>query len=123
MKSQSMKHYAGLPSRVRVGNLWFNVELVSCDAAAVADSFFGASSAIRENILIRAGQSPGNLADSFIHEVMHCILSLCRAHDGGKREDEEEFHVTHLAHGICRFWQDNPKIAAWWARTNAMELA
>ncbi|MEZ2310763.1 hypothetical protein AB6809_29385 [Paraburkholderia sp. RCC_158] len=118
-----MKHYDGLPKRVRVGNLWFDIELVSAEVGDATGGFYGASSGIRENILIREEQSPGNLADTFIHEVMHCILTLCEADDGSDRKDEEEFHVTHLAHGLCRFWQDNPKVMIWWSHVNSMELA
>ncbi|HDR9086374.1 TPA: hypothetical protein QDB10_002265 [Burkholderia vietnamiensis] len=113
-------HYGGIPARVKIGNLWFTFELVS-ENAGKAGQFFGCTSTGTQNVLIARGQSPSNLADTFLHEVMHCILWLCKTQEDEKHADEEEFHVTHLAHGLCKFWQDNPQAAIWWATINSME--
>ncbi|MGN8188675.1 hypothetical protein ACTJLD_22065 [Burkholderia sp. 22088] len=123
MKAHSTdKHYRGMPTRIRIGNVWFTLKLIDEDAG-VAGGFFGAAAPSRQTVLIAGGQSPANLADTFIHEVLHCILWLCKTQRDEKHDDEEEFYVTHLAHGLCRFWQDNPQAAAWWARVNSMEVA
>lgn len=116
-----MKHYRGIPQFVRVGNYQFEVRVIDQDAAD-AGGFFGVTSPTDQLILIGDGQTAQCLADTFIHEVLHAICWLARIGfaNKDKNNDEEDF-VTHIAQGLCRFWQDNPEAAKWWARVNASQ--
>lgn len=115
-------HYRGIPKNVKIGNFYFEVQVIDKDHADAA-GFLGSTCPPEQRILVGAGQTPQNLADTFIHEVMH---GMCWTREIGDRSEHkigEEDYVTHLAHAVCQFWQDNPEAVKWWARVNAMEPA
>ena len=108
--------YRGIPKTVRVGCYMFRVEVAEFEDAE-ADGTFGHMNPISQKIRLRPGMTAQNLANTFIHEVLHGIyFYLGVAEDNG----EEEF-VTKGANGLCAFWQDNPKAVAWWARLLKLE--
>lgn len=103
--------YKNMPKTVRIGCYLFRVEIHEFEDAE-ADGVFGHMNPISQKIRLRPGMTPQNLANTFIHEVMHGIYFYL-APDRDASDAEEEF-VTKGANGLCAFWQDNPKATAWW---------
>ncbi|MCY1363934.1 hypothetical protein D9M69_507170 [compost metagenome] len=98
--------YKTLPKRVRVGRYWFDVEVIP----PFEGSEFGHMNIGSQMIRVCEGQRPENLANTFIHEVIHAIHWA----NGllGEKSDEEDYTVA-AANGLCAFWQDNPEAVAW----------
>ncbi|MFM0095655.1 hypothetical protein PQQ87_08580 [Paraburkholderia nemoris] len=114
-----MKHYKGMPKHVKIGNFYFDVQVIEKDTAD-AGRFLGSTRPSEQRILIGAGQKPQNLADTFIHEVLHGMCWVAEIGNRDQSKSDEEDFVSHLAHGLCQFWQDNPEAVKWWVRVNAM---
>lgn len=111
-------HYKGIPKTVRVGCYMFRVEVREFEDHE-AEGTFGHMNPINQKIALRPGMTPQNLANTFIHEVLHAIyfyLSPDR-----QAEDTEEEFVTKGANGLVAFWQDNPKTVAWWQKILKLE--
>lgn len=104
-------HYKGVPKRVRVGCYWFKVEVGESDDHE-AESSFGHMNPISQKIRLRPGMTPQNLANTFIHEVLHAIYFYIGVSE--MAEDQEEEFVTKGANGLCTFTQDNPAAMHWW---------
>lgn len=67
----------------------------------------------KSKIEIATGQTPLNVKDTVLHEIMHAIL-VKQGHIGGCFEDEtEEKYVNALSTGIVGVLQDNPELAEW----------
>lgn len=115
--------YRGIPKTVRVGCFVFRIEVREFEDHE-AEGTFGHMNPISQKICLRPGMSSQNLADTFIHEILHAIFWF---HEAGRftgdvaMSDAEEEFVTKGAHGLCQFWQDNPKAVAWWAKLLKME--
>lgn len=105
--------YAGIPKHVRIGCYLFRIEVVEFEDAE-ADMAFGHMNPISQKIRLRPGMTAQNLANTFVHEVLHGIhwFHSC----GESPENTEEEYTTKGANGLCAFWQDNPKAVAWWAK-------
>lgn len=115
--------YKGMPKSVRIGCYLFRIEIHEFEDAE-ADGIFGHMNPISQKIRIRPGMTAQNLANTFIHEVIHGITWFhgAGAMTEGYSETEEDF-VTKIANGLCSFWQDNPKATAWWSRILKLEEA
>jgi len=50
---------------------------------------------------------PRELADTLIHEILHCI---CHSYIPDVQRADEEEVVTMLAHGLTQVLRDNPKV-------------
>jgi hypothetical protein len=115
-------HYRGMPQTVRIGCYVFRIECSEFEDSE-AEGTFGHMNPISQKIRMRPGMTPQNLANTFIHEVMHGIywfqscgqFSFGAGGTSSQRDIEEEF-VTKGANGLCAFWQDNPRAVNWWAR-------
>ena len=105
--------YETMPKEVRVGYLFFKIE-VRDNEDHEAEGTFGHMNVISQKIRIKPDMNPQNLANTFIHEVMHAINMNMGVL--GKEGDEEMF-VEMMANGICMFWQDNPEACEWWEKT------
>jgi len=105
------QHYKNVPKTVRIGCYQFRVEVHEFEDAE-ADGAFGHMNPINQKIRLRPGMTPQNLANTFIHEVLHGIhwWHCC----GESPDDPEEEYTTKGANGLCAFWQDNPNAVAWW---------
>jgi len=62
-------------------------------------------------ITIAAELRGRELADTFLHEVLHAIRDTF-GHERAKDEDAVQFHAT----AITTFWSDNPSALRWWAK-------
>ncbi|MFW6855368.1 hypothetical protein ACODYM_29175 [Burkholderia gladioli] len=118
MKQFVQAHYRGIPSHVKVGNFKFTIDLRSRAVGDLAH-MFGACDTQTQVIWLFEGMTPENLADTFIHEVLHAIHWVADLDD---KSDEEAF-TLRTAHGLCQLWQDNPETMKWWTRINGRETA
>lgn len=107
--------YVGMPRAIRIGNFNFLVKLVSVGESQ-ATNRHGLMCPVQQIIEISPGQNAQNLADTFIHEVIHAIHYHFDLLDDNNQEEQI---TTMTAHGLCQVWQDNPKAMAWWAAVNA----
>lgn len=120
-KSPVSDGYASIPKAVRIGCYLFRVEVAEFEDAE-ADMSFGHMNPISQKIRLRPGMTPQNLANTFIHEVLHGIHWYLQAGAGlGDEQDIEEDYTTKGANGLCAFWQDNPKAVAWLAKVLKLE--
>lgn len=120
-KSPVTCHYEGIPKTVRIGSYVFRVEVEEFEDSEAARTF-GHMNPISQKIRVRPGMTPQNLANTFIHEVLHGISWFMAIGTFSLSDDTppgaiEEEYVTKLANGLCSFWQDNPKAAEWWSGT------
>lgn len=104
--------YKGMPKLVRVGCFQFKIEIGDFEDHE-AETSFGHCNVLSQKIRLRPGMSGQNLANTFIHEVLHAIHWF---HDLKDADTEEDF-TTRGANGLVAFWQDNPKAIGWWTRT------
>lgn len=109
--------YAGIPKSIKVGCYKFRIEVLEADDAE-ASAEFGHMNSVNQKIRLRPGMTAQNLADTFIHEVIHAINWLFDSHDG---MSEEQFTLM-AAHGLCSLWQDNPKAMKWWSAVNELGM-
>lgn len=107
--------YKGMPKALKIGNYRFPVVLLE-PGAAQASNAHGSMCPVEQTIRISPGQNPQNLADTFIHEVIHAIHFHFELLGD---ESPEELITTFTAHGLCQLWQDNPMAMAWWASINS----
>lgn len=115
--------YKGMPKSVRIGCYIFRIEIHEFEDAE-AEGTFGHMNPISQKIRLRPGMTPQNLANTFIHEVLHGIhwFHSCGENvETGTARDVEEEYTTKGANGLCAFWQDNPKAVAWWAKVLKLE--
>lgn len=112
--------YRGIPRAVRVGCYVFRIEVREFEDHE-AEGSFGHMNPISQKICLRPGMNAQNLADTFIHEVLHAICWFHEIGSFGTGDDPEEEFVTKIAHGLCQFWQDNPKAVAWWSKLLRLE--
>ena len=101
---------AARPTMVKVLNFDFEVKWVDKDAEDGAQKF-GWCNCNTQIIGISSANKPKQLADTFLHEVMHALNWVLGIKDGVK---EEEI-CQRLSSGICCFWIDNPKTLEWWS--------
>ena len=110
--------YKNIPKTVRIGCYIFRVEVAEFEDHE-AEGSFGHMNPISQKIRLRPGMTSQNLANTFIHEVLHGIhwFHSC----GESPDDVEEEYTNKGANGLCAFWQDNPKAVAWWAKLLKIE--
>lgn len=109
--------YEGIPKKLKIGCYSFRVEVLEADDAE-ADAQFGHMNSVNQKIRVRPGMTAQNLADTFIHEVIHAIHWHANLYNDNT---EEEFTLL-TAHGLCSLWQDNPKAMKWWVDLNAQGM-
>lgn len=110
-------HYRNVPKSVRVGCYLFRIEVAEFEDHE-AEGSFGHMNPISQKIRLRPGMTAQNLANTFIHEVLHAIYFYLRPND----EEGEEAYVTNGANGLCAFWQDNPEAVKWWVNLLKLEI-
>ncbi len=103
--------FKGMPTQVRVGYATVDVELIEDNHADMA-GIAGATMPFRQKIFIRENMTAQQVANTFIHEVIHVIHFVY-----GVDSDCDEETFTNLgANGLCAFAQDNPEAMAWWLK-------
>ena len=102
---------ASMPKTVKVGCFVYDVLVLHADAGDIA-GVMGAQHARVLKIYVREEQPPLQLANTFLHEVLHAIHHQYGLDDG----DDEESFTNLTANGLCAFWMDNPAAVKWWSR-------
>lgn len=106
--------YSRMPKRLKIGCYPFRVELLTPEDAETVGQL-GHMSSLSQTIRLRPGMTRQDLADTFIHEVLHAIHWQADLFDG----NTEESFTLLTAHGLCLLWQDNPQAMKWWADLNS----
>lgn len=97
-----------LPKEVHIGFLTYEVRAMSPDYDRAGQTA-GHTYHMPAEIVVRTSDHPAQVADSFLHEILHGIYHVTGLSD----EDNEERTVTALAHGLIEFIQRNPRAVAW----------
>jgi hypothetical protein len=108
-------HYARMPTSVRIGCHMFKIE-VGDSAQHEEARTFGHVNFTSQKISLRPGMSSQNLANVFLHEVLHALHWWMGAGYDWKTEtknDYEEMFTYWGANALCAFWQDNPDAIQW----------
>lgn len=110
--------FFGMPTKVKVGCFYWNIVTVSDKEADIAN-YWGATQPQHLTISLRQSiTDPTQLANTFIHEVLHAIhyvFGLIAAdQDETCDSPSEEEYTTLGANGLLAFWQDNPEAVKWW---------
>ncbi|MDL2284445.1 hypothetical protein LJC19_04810 [Oxalobacter sp. OttesenSCG-928-P03] len=103
-----------MPKRVKIGHMFFETRAVGGDEAE-SGGYLGSANPAKGVILVRTDSLPTQqIANTFLHEVMHCIHYVYGISPG---EDTctEEYYTTFTTNGLCAFWMDNPKAADWFS--------
>lgn len=99
------------PSKIKVGPFDYTVEFV--DAEWVTEHDLQGRIDYRKRIIsIYANRPDIELADTFLHEVMHALLhhyNRIHLEEPMRNEDIAEW----LSSGLVMVWRDNPDALAW----------
>lgn len=113
--------YRTLPKKVRIGNYWVHIEIGEAGDHET-EGTFGHFNPVSQKIRIRPNLQSQNLANAFIHELIHAMNAFSRAGTNADGWDESEEDFTHkIANGMCTFFQDNRDAAHWWMATNNLD--
>lgn len=109
---------AQMPKHLRIGCFTFTIEVYAPRNLDRGDEF---GYSIFGDRLIGLRQDLGieQMANTFIHEVIHCIhwvYGLITAEN-----PSEEQYTEMTANGLCAFWQDNPVACEWWSHSLEVE--
>ena len=116
MSSSVLSHYKKIPSTVKIGCYSFKVE-VGPSWAFQNSSELGHCNLDECAIRLSPTLSPQQLANTFLHEVIHAIHWVYGLED---TSNEERF-TNETANGLCALWQDNPQTMDWWKSIVNME--
>lgn len=109
-------YYRSMPKAVRVGCFQFKVTMGAIEHDMT--SSFGFMAPSMKLISVAPNMSAQELANTFMHEVIHAIhhvYGLMRHPEDPQPSEEEYTNLT--ANGLCAFFQDNPQACAWWMKT------
>lgn len=99
------------PTLVKVMNHDFEIKWVDGDVESGAQKY-GWCNCNDQVIAVSSRLRSTQIADTFLHEVIHALNWMMEIKDGAK---EEEI-CTRLSSALCCFWRDNPEALTWWSR-------
>lgn len=108
-----------MPRKLRIGAFTFTVELyepVNLDPGHE----FGYVDFGTKTIRLRHDVGFEQLANTFIHEVLHAIHWAYGLM--GFEDVSEENYTVIGANGLCQFFTDNPTACEWWETTLRLEM-
>lgn len=100
---------ATLPDSIRVGYLNYAVETYH-PISATAHAKHGEHSPLEQKIRLHEDQTPQQMANTIIHEVLHAIFYQSGIRNVAPEHIGEELIVDSLSNGLCQVFQDNPKL-------------
>lgn len=101
--------FYGCPRYVHVGSLRIELQVMGADTAMLG-GLLGMAQPDHARIILAEHVHPHVLANTAIHEVIHCIN---RNRNITGHQDEE--HITdQIATGLCDFRVLNPEFFSWW---------
>ena len=95
------------PNKLKVFNLTYSIRFEDQTIQNGSESY-GWCDHETQTIVIMENQTNEAMADTFQHELLHCLFTSIDT-------DDEEQIVSRLATGICTVWAYNPKAFKWWA--------
>ena len=103
MSTNKTTTYLRRPTKVVVLNQTFKVEWVE---AADDHGFVDLNKCV---IQMAKGYPKATTADTFLHELIHCVNHVMDVND----KTTEEQTTTRLATGLCSVWKHNPQVFKW----------
>lgn len=97
-----------LPSTIKVGAFVYSVEEFSPGVADASD-LYGHVNHSTQIIQIDTSKPPERVADTFLHEILHCIYRVWNLPD----ELQEEDYVVATSYGLTTVFRDNPELLPW----------
>lgn len=111
-KAFPSNYHDELPRAVKLGYANFLLEKRSNQFCEKED-MFGDCDVKVSRIRFNVAQSPNELANTIIHEILHALFHT----EGIKVPDSvEERVVNNLANGICKLIKDNPDLMHGWLK-------
>lgn len=110
--------YETMPKKLRIGYSSYVVKVMDKDAAELV-GVCGTSHAIKQVITITEDMVPQQVANTFLHEVIHAIHHMAGLM--GRENPSEEEYTNLTANGLCAFFQDNPEALDWMQMALATE--
>ena len=103
MSTKTTSRYLKRPTKVLVLNQTYKVEWVEFKED------LGTADVDKCIIQIAKGYPKATTADTFLHELIHCINRVMDITDS----TTEEQTTTRLATGLTTVWKHNPKVFEW----------
>lgn len=102
--------YESMPKKVRIGFQSYEIRIMDKDSGDI-NLICGSSHALKQVITITDQMVPQQVANTFLHEVIHAIHHVYGLQH---REDPSEEEYTNLTtNGLSAFIQDNPEAMLW----------
>jgi hypothetical protein len=98
-----------MPTKIKIGYRDFDIEV----AEYIPHHSLGLSNWLGGVITLLRNQKKPELANTFIHEIMHMVRVFARIDDVKPSERSDEFIVAALSNGWCMVLHDNPEFARW----------
>ena len=95
--------------KFRVLHLDYTVEFFGASVSSAANKL-GWHHATEQKICLSSELLPQQMADTFIHELLHALCWVLDIRDGVS----EESLCTRLSTGMCSVQRDNPEWFDWW---------
>lgn len=109
--SEAISVYETMPKKVRIGFSTYEIRIMDRDSGDI-NGICGSSHAIKQVITITDQMAPQQVANTFLHEVIHAVHHMAGLMHREVPASEEEY--TNLtANGLCAFMQDNPEAMLW----------
>jgi hypothetical protein len=101
------------PKTVSVGNRTYSLHLVDDPRTDDGAKVYGYMQSVSCRIVLEKGMPPAKMAETLVHELLHCAL-VDYMFVGMKEEKGEEFYVQVGSVGLTKIFKDNPKLFKWW---------
>jgi|TARA_R100001015_G_C4439647_1_gene33725 hypothetical protein len=100
-----------IPKKVKIS--YANVKITVTDEKNFSDNCYGEYQADHNHIKISKDSSDFDLANTILHELIHCSIWYGGLKDDGaalEDDDKEENVVNVVSNNLCQIFRDNPKI-------------
>jgi hypothetical protein len=117
--SELINVYETMPKKVRVGFSTYEIRIMDKDSGDI-NGICGSSHAIKQVITITDQLVPQQVANTFLHEIIHAVHHQFGLMQRETPPSEEEW--TNLTtNGLSAFMQDNPDAMLWIMETLSQE--
>lgn len=100
------------PKTVEIGNRTYSL-LFEGDPVSDGNKVYGFMSSVNCKIVLDKNMQPKRMAETLLHELLHCIYADYN-YIGGKERKAEEFYVQVGGVGLTKLFRDNPKVLTWY---------
>jgi len=100
------------PNKLKIGHLDYDIKWVGDDWIAESNRT-GEINYVKQEIKIAETLKPEKLADTFLHEIIHAIIThFSRI---STTPIARELISEYCAAGLVMVWRDNPAAFEWWS--------